>query len=306
MGFYFENTPILYFIKLEWYYLRMKLLKPLVLASISIFLTACLPSPKNSTDTGSSSGSQSSNTSSVPVSPGAVHYYDSITDEMSGDNLKDALYKIIHPAMCTTAYKAIWDYIKYSDAGHPENAAGSPEDDVIAYYRGTTASKSAMNKEHVWPNSRGGSLIEGDPHMVRPTLKSDNTDRGNSFYVEGMNSTTSGWDPKTAGLTESYRGDCARIILYAAVQRKDKLSLIDETNDNTSNNTMGKLSDLLKWNLQYPVSKSEMNRNDILNGVIKSYGKSFNFNRNPFIDHPEYACRIWGTTNSATKQICGM
>lgn len=286
----------------------MKIFKPIVLVSISIFLTACLPSPKNKTTSGSdgSSGDQSTETSGVPVSPGAEHYYDSITSEMSGNTLKDALYEIIHPAMCKTAYKAIWDYIRYSDAGHPENAAGSPDSDIIAYYRGTTSSKSAMNKEHVWPNSRGGGLIEGDPHMVRPTLTKDNSNRGNSFYVEGMNSDKNGWDPKAAGMTESYRGDCARIILYAAVQRKDKLSLVDMTNDDASNNTMGKLSDLLKWNLQYPVSQSEMNRNDILNGVMKSYGKSFNFNRNPFIDHPEYACRIWGTTNSATKQICGM
>ena len=283
----------------------MKLLKPIVLASISIFLTACLPSPKNNTTSGSGSD-KSTDTSSVPVSPGAVHYYDSITDDMSGDKLKDALYKIIHPAMCTTNYKKIWDYLIYSDVGHPENAGGSSDNDILAYYRGTTASKGNMNKEHVWPNSRGGNLIEGDPHMIRPTLKSDNTDRGNSFYVEGKNSSSSGWDPKAAGMNESYRGDCARIIFYAAVQRKDSLTLIDETNDNTSNNTMGKLSDLLKWNLNYGVSQSEMNRNDILNGVKKSYGKSFNFNRNPFIDHPEYACRIWGTTNSATKQICGM
>ncbi len=73
---------------------------------------------------------------------------------------------------------------------------------------------------------------------------------------------------------------------------------------------MGKLSDLLKWNLQYLPSTSEtadtalrveQNRNNVIESNAALQG-----NRNPFIDHPEYACKIWGNTNSATKSICGM
>ena len=73
---------------------------------------------------------------------------------------------------------------------------------------------------------------------------------------------------------------------------------------------MGKLSDLLKWNLQYAPNRSkdaalalrvEQNRNQIIGIETRGQG-----NRNPFIDHPEYACKIWGSTNSTTKQICGM
>ena len=61
---------------------------------------------------------------------------------------------------------------------------------------------------------------------------------------------------------------------------------------------MGKLSDLLKWNKNYAVQDRERIRNE--------GAQSLQGNRNPFIDHPEYACRIWGNTNSTTRQICGM
>lgn len=242
-----------------------------------------------------------------PSDPSFIeNYYSSITDGMSGTTLRDKLYDIIHPAKCQTAYNQVWNYLEYCDAAHPERT-GSPSNDIIPFYRETVGSKSAMNKEHVWPDSRGGNFVEGDPHMTRPTFNADNSSRGNSFYVEGLaTKNNTGWDPKAANMSESFRGDAARIIFYCAVQEKTKLTLIDENVDSTSNKTMGKLSDLLKWNIEYPVHQREMNRNDILSGVMTSYGKSWEFNRNPFIDHPEYACKIWGTTNSTTRQICGM
>ena len=60
---------------------------------------------------------------------------------------------------------------------------------------------------------------------------------------------------------------------------------------------MGKLGDLLKWNLQYPVDVSEIIRNETLD-------ISLDYNRNPFIDDPSLACRIWGDTNENTRTIC--
>ena len=62
---------------------------------------------------------------------------------------------------------------------------------------------------------------------------------------------------------------------------------------------MGKLSTLLIWNLKYDIDDSELLRNDVL-------FEKYNHCRNPFIDDRNYACRIWGTTNAATRQACGM
>lgn len=172
---------------------------------------------------------------------------------------------------------------------------------VMAFYDGGSYSYSGnMNREHVWPASRtiGGrdnDPLEDDIHMVRPTLTDDNSGRGNAFFVEGKNIKDRSWDPANCG-NASYRGDSARIILYCVVA-DSRLSLTELDSDYSSNHNMGKLSDLLKWNLQYPVQQREKTRNEA--------AESLQGNRNPFIDHPEYACRIWGNRNEATKAICG-
>lgn len=216
-------------------------------------------------------------------------YYSSISDSLSGTNLLKALQNLNSTnRKRTVGYSSLWNYYNKTDYD-PNNPSK-----YIAFYLGTSASKSDMNKEHVWPNSRGGNLVEDDIHMARPTLKADNTSRGNSFYVEGKNSTTDGWDPANVG-NPIYRGISARIIFYCCVA-SNKLSLVDLDNDATSNKTMGKLSNLLYWNLQYPVDDSELRRNK---GAQDIQG-----NRNPFIDNTSFACAIWGNTNSTTKAIC--
>ena len=58
------------------------------------------------------------------------------------------------------------------------------------------------------------------------------------------------------------------------------------------------IATMLTWHLNYPVTSFDINRND------KVYTNQHN--RNPFVDHPEYACRIWGYKNSTTKSICGI
>jgi len=117
-----------------------------------------------------------------------------------------------------------------------------------------------------------------------------------------MKSSTNGWDPAMESFgDETYRGDSARIIFYCVIADQ-RLSLLDVNYHATSNANpdykMGKLSDLLSWNIRYPVLQREMNRNE---GAEYLQG-----NRNPFIDYPDYACRIWGKTNAATKSICGI
>lgn len=296
--------------------MKTKTLRLMAISSIAMLLGSCMP-----TINGGNKTTNTPTTSEVPVinptttittptnPDGEQDYYASINDSMTGDELKHALYAIIHPGKAVTDYDYMWTYIMYSDSMHPESEDRSGSSDITAFYQGTVGERDKMNKEHVWPDSRGGNFIEGDPHMVRPTFKDDNTSRGNSFYVEGKKSSSSGWDPAADGMNETYRGDCARIIFYCAVQEMNHLTLVDKENDSASANTMGKLSDLLKWNLQYAVQQREMNRNDILNGKMTSHGHSFadyHLCRNPFIDHPEYACRIWGGTNATTKSICGM
>ncbi len=197
--------------------------------------------------------------------------------------------------------------IQYDDKGQPYGTK------LLSFYSGK--STTSYNKEHVWPNSRGGGskkgksgapYVENDIYMPRPTINEENTDRGNSSFVEGMNHSSNGWDPvtafaKTIGVYDSIRGECARIIFYCMTVNGN-LRIVDDANIDFSGEggrvTIGKLSDMLRWNLLNPVNEREVRR--------QSGGQYLQGNRNAFVDHPEYACKIWGNTNSTTKSICGM
>ena len=189
---------------------------------------------------------------------------------------------------------------------------------IIGYYDNAKIgpawdSAKTWNREHVWPNVRGGSNVEEDAHMVRPASVSTNSDRGSKGF--GKES----YDP--GKIVPYYRGSASRIIFYAAIA-STKLSIVDFPfnydgvnggNNGYPTTAMGCLSDMLEWNLAYlPTAtglsaaddlarRTELNRNEVIENDEDGQG-----NRNPFIDHPEYACRIWGETNAKTKQICGM
>lgn len=214
-------------------------------------------------------------------------YYNQISDELRGKDLLLQLDNLLdstsHPTINFTYKGLMSEVFPYTDG---------KDGKLYAFYRGTLASSGSMNREHVWPNSRGGNYVERDPHMVRPTLTSDNSGRGNAFYNESGN-----YDPGEFGAYQ-YRGICARIIFYCAVKAQENgLNLVDKNTDSTSNKSMGKLSTLLKWNLEYDIDATEIQRNDVL------YTK-FKHNRNPFIDDRNYACKIWGDTNVETRGVC--
>ena len=197
--------------------------------------------------------------------------------------------------------------VQYDDKGQPYGTK------LLSFYSGI--STTSYNKEHVWPNSRGGGskkgksgspYVEDDIYMPRPTISAENSDRGNSSYVEGMCHSSNGWDPITAfadniGVYDSIRGESARIIFYCMTVNAN-LRLVDDANIDFDGEggrvTMGKLSDMLRWNLLNPVNEREVRR--------QSGGQYLQGNRNAFVDHPEYACKIWGNTNSTTKSICGI
>ncbi len=231
-------------------------------------------------------------------------YYQNISSTAIGDNLLRELQslnsskrkKTVGYSSMGTSPSGQFKYTDYDPATVEYDTNNQPFGTrILSFYSGN--STTSWNREHVWPNSRGGGTVDNDIHMPRPTIPSENGSRGNSFYVEGMKSSSEGWDPNMESFgVESYRGDSARIVFYCVVANPE-LKLVDKSNDSTGNKSMGKLSDLLKWNLQYPVTQREKNRNE---GAQYLQG-----NRNPFIDDPMYACRIWGNTNENTKKICG-
>lgn len=212
----------------------------------------------------------------------------------------------------STSYSACLEIGKKA-AAYPENSSN-----FIPFYHASpdvkegvsgngvyvATSKDSINREHTWPNSRGCGKKGGpavDPFIIRPTLSSENSDRGRDFYgVAGSNE----WDPASCGY-EAARGESARIIFYAATayygtcgsggtsHGNKPLELSNNPRDNADEHTMGTLKSLLEWNAKYPVTKMEKQ--------INNYLASQGYGRNPFVDHPEYANQIWDVNGIRTK-----
>lgn len=231
-------------------------------------------------------------------------YYQSASS-LTGLDLKKALNNIIDDHK-TFSYAEIKNIMKETDED-PVNASN-----VILMYTGLSVSKSSgvWNREHTWPKSHGNfgtRQPEGtDGHHLRPTLMEANSARGNLDFDNG-GSKVAGSVTYAAGSTFCYRdsdsfeprdevkGDVARMMFYMAVRydNEDNYKLDLELNDNVNNGSrpyLGKISTLLAWSAADPVDDFERNRNE----VIYSYQK----NRNPFVDYPEFVEMIWGTATS--------
>ena len=221
-----------------------------------------------------------------------AEYYKTIGKNARGDDLLESL-RVLNKNKKTYSvpYDRMSSYFSRTD---------TYDGKLRSFYSGNPITGSSYTREHVWPDSHGGNLVENDIHMVRPCLASENSSRGNSFYVEDMETEYDGWDPAMPSWgNATYRGDAARIIFYCVVASRD-LSLIEAdkhyTTSENNDNLMGKLSDLVKWHLKYPAHSRENTRNDAAENIQG--------NRNPFIDHPEYVCRIWGNSNETTDALC--
>lgn len=276
----------------------MKYKKLLLLPLLLISLSSCVVSKPDvsssseieSSDTNSSSSttttSEDTSSSSSSTSLDEIEYYykDVDTSKNGMEFLKELQILNRKEKTFEDGYKNMGKYFLKTD-GDPENP-----NNLIGFYSGESkpfnGSWTTFNREHVWPNSRGGGSVEDDIHVIRPTIQAQNGSRGNAFFVEGNKSQSSGWDPAMESWgDEKYRGITARIVFYCVVANSN-FRLVDTNNDSTSAKTMGKLSDLIKWNEEYPIDWTEIQRNEAAEDIQG--------NRNPFIDHPEWVEKIWG------------
>ncbi len=250
-------------------------------------------------------------------------YYDSI-EASGGVELLGELHDLL-----VTTHKT---YTTYDDCKTPSYVALTDTDfqgEVLEFYSQTTISKAwgsgkqgSWNREHVWCQSLSNGLWGesgggADLRHIRPVESGLNSARNNAkfgevphtpanekYYEDATN------DPVALGgyalgqevfePIDDSKGDVARIIFYVYTHYNTYKNVGGSTNGTHSTPKFGTLdfsdvvdgSDeeaidlLLTWNELDPVSEYEMARNE---EVAKYQG-----NRNPFIDHPEYAEYIWG------------
>lgn len=225
-------------------------------------------------------------------------YYNG-TEGLYGEELKSALHDIIDEHD-EPSYSDLRDYILPESDEDPDNS-----NNVILLYTGRSQDKDTFgggvnewNREHVWAKSHGDFGNDPpcgtDAHMIRPTDASVNADRGNRDFDEGGQQhheatgcyyTEYTWEPR-----DEVKGDVARMILYMDVRYEGDngeldLTAVDEVNTAPAPEH-GRLSVLLEWHENDPPDAFEINRNNVV--------YSYQGNRNPFVDHPDFVYSIWG------------
>lgn len=259
-----------------------------------------LRSPTSMT-VGSTTPTPGPTTSPTPAptgSSGTDAYYVNALGK-SGDNLRNALHRTISSGVTKLSYDAVWNALKVTDQD-PANSSN-----VILIYSGVSRSKTLnggasgnWNREHVWAKSHGDLGTATGPgtdlHHLRPEDVSVNAVRGNKDFDTGGASVSEApgcltdsdsFEPRAA-----VKGDVARMLMYMAIRYEGGDGWPNlEINRSVGNGTspwIGNLSVLLQWNQQDPPNTFEKRRNDRIYAA-------WQYNRNPFIDHPEWAASIW-------------
>ena len=256
----------------------------------------------------------------VLVTAQPANYYSSATG-LTGNQLKVALHKIIN-GHSSISYAQLWNAFWSTDNKgngivwdmYSDNPSGTPP---YIYYLGQdqcgnyTSEGDCYNREHSWPSSwfNNDGTARTDLHHIFPTDGWVNNKRGNFAFGEvGSASWTSRNGSKlgtckTPGFSgtvfepiDEYKGDFARAIMYMSVRyysEDGSWSSSDMTEK--ANIKQWAIDLLLRWNEQDPVSEKEKERNEFIYN-------DYQHNRNPFVDHPEYARMIWDPTWNAIEE----
>ncbi len=257
------------------------------------------------------------------------NYYSSITSNMKGDTLKVALYNIIKNHV-KQSYDGLEVAMKVTDRDYNLSPIGTDDDDPYMYlmyadYNGSkstaqkwskshgsygTLTNYVWNKEHIWAKANGFGNSESCPaysdlHHLRASDWKCNNTRSNYPFGNVSSHTTSNasYDWTGTRRTDNYlsngvfeprdsdKGDVARALFYMATRYYNgdgsaNTHLTLTTGTDSSGGKWGYLDTLLAWHEADPVDEFEAHRNDLIY-------EQFQHNRNPYIDHPEYARAVF-------------
>ncbi|WP_289028991.1 endonuclease [uncultured Paraglaciecola sp.] len=269
-----------------------------------------------------------------------IGYYDSVNTE-SAQTLRGSLHQIINDHQrfpYTSSATDTWDILEQADE-NPDDKAQIISIYTNRTYPKAGGGNSHYNREHAWPKSYGfpdngsDNYPYTDAHHLFLADSGYNSSRNNKPYAEcdsgcaekvttanhnrGGDDSESNWTIGS-GFTGSWetwserKGDTARALMYLAVRYEggthsvtgkpepdlrltDNRTLIGQSNtgDNLSIAYMGLRSTLIQWHKDDPVDDFERRHNDTV--------YSYQGNRNPFIDHPEYVICVFENNCSGTN-----
>ncbi|MDY6276495.1 MAG: endonuclease [Bacilli bacterium] len=276
------------------------------------------------------------NNSVKPVEASAESYWSGTSG--TGKTLFDKLYAKIANNVTTIDYDNLWEAYKKTDQVPGTSKIWDMYGGFQFTYQSGGKSYGSegdcYNREHSVPKSWWGKTVDARYsdiiHLV-PTDGYVNNRRGNYAFGEVSSATYSysfsqktdgsGNIIQTAGISklgtgksiggitapstvfepdDQYKGDFARIYYYFATRYGPASKIATEGDgakmfsSNASDFYMTAYGKALmnKWHVQDPVSEKEISRN---NGVETTQG-----NRNPYVDHPEWADSIFGSNYEET------
>jgi len=212
-------------------------------------------------------------------------YYDSAAGK-AGTELKAALNTIVNTGLKLKTYGDARYILDESDQD-PTNPGN-----IILVYLGTSVSSVwdagvTWAREHVWPQSLLGEDAENnianvcsDLHNLKPVEPGENSRRSNKYYDN--QTTSASYAPRA-----EVRGDLSRILFYMVIAYEEDSLDLELVNHDPGMHEMAMLDVLLEWHTLDPIDDFERHRNEVI--------YSYQHNRNPFIDHPEYVALIWGS-----------
>ncbi|CAM2005440.1 endonuclease I family protein [Acanthopleuribacter pedis] len=235
-----------------------------------------------------------------------------------------------------------WDILEDADQD-PDNSSQVISIYRNATYTKVGGGNNDYNREHTWPSSYGFTdniplaYPYTDAHHLRIANASYNSSRSNTPFGDcsaGCNELPtefnagrggqgggfpgdSNWSDNGSDIFQVWnarKGDVARSLLYLDVRYNggqhvvtggnepnliltDNLSLVQTMGSNTTGDAyMGRLSVLLQWHMDDPVDEDERRRNEVV--------YSYQGNRNPFVDHPEWADCIFNDACGTEPPVC--
>jgi endonuclease I len=248
-------------------------------------------------------------------------YYNTATGK-SGAQLKTALYNIIkdHTAL---SYTALWTAFQTTDKkpdGKVWDMYSNCSFTFVTDQCGNYSSEcDCYNREHSWPKSwfNDATPMYTDLFHLVPTDGKVNGMRSNYPFGEVSSPTyTSGNGSKVGPCSypgysgtvfepvDEYKGDFARNYFYMATRYENVISTWHSNDPNAEAILQPNsypvfetwfINMLLSWNTEDPVSQKEIDRNNVVY-------TSFQHNRNPYIDHPEYANSVWGSNTGIADE----
>ena len=240
--------------------------------------------------------------------------YYAAAENKSGQALRTAMHNIIKNHT-TVSYNNLWTAFQSTDK-RPDNGkvwdmySDRPGSTPAFYFTfgsdqcgSYSGEGDCYNREHSIPKSWfGGSVVPmyTDLFHLYPTDGFVNSKRGNLPFGQVTNITWTSTNGSKVGSSnipgysgqvfepiDSFKGDFARTCFYMAVCYMDK-NLGVETQSNFSGGDLKPWAKtmLLQWAALDPVSQKEIDRNNAVFNIQQ--------NRNPFIDYPELAEKIFG------------